>query len=104
MDIQWIIIAREFRTNLDTTMCIDGIFHHLRRVSPDKNVAMLLIAKLKPSITEIGEIKVILDSSKPGEQEDQNTLWILLVTFAAITLLTNIVFLIKFHRKNINKK
>jgi len=59
MEIQWVMLAKEVRKNSDTTMCIDGIFHHLNNISPDKNVAMVLIVKLKPSITEVGEIKQI---------------------------------------------
>jgi chromosome segregation ATPase len=54
--------------------------------------------------TNIGEIQVLLDSYKPSVQKDQTTLWILLVIFAAIVLITNLVFLIKHYRKNLVTK
>lgn len=70
MDIQWVIIAREIRTNPDTTMCIDGIFHHLNTyVFPDGKVDLLLIAKVKIDVTEAGdakEIAVVIEHIKEG--------------------------------------
>ena len=60
MEIQWVMLAKEIRTNPDTTMCIDGIFH---RIDLDKVVSkpsMMLIAKLNPSPTDIGKTKRLL--------------------------------------------
>ena len=39
MEIQWVMLAKEIRTNSDSTMCIDGIFHHINaHAFPDKKV------------------------------------------------------------------
>lgn len=60
MDIQWVIIAKELRTNLDTTMSIDGIFHHIDRSKLISIPSMLLIARIITNPTEVGECKIIL--------------------------------------------
>ena len=58
MEIQWVMLAKEIRTNPDTTMCIDGIFHRIHSdVVP--LASMLLIAKLNPSPSDIGQAKIL---------------------------------------------
>jgi hypothetical protein len=60
MDIQWMIFAKGFTENKDSTLSILGIFHHVNlNLLPDKKCSMLLIAKVKPEISEIGEYKDI---------------------------------------------
>lgn len=59
MEIQWVMLAKEMRTNPDSTLCIDGIFHHLRNVIPNEKNTMMLIAKARASITEAGDVKEI---------------------------------------------
>ncbi len=59
MEIQWVMLAKEIKTNPDTTMCIDGIFHYLTRVLPEIIVPMLLITKVKLSITEADDAKEV---------------------------------------------
>lgn len=73
MEIQWVMLAKEFRTNPDGTMCIDGIFHHISNALPDENITMMLIAKVRSSITEAGNIKEV---GVAVEHVEKGVVWI----------------------------
>jgi hypothetical protein len=60
MDIQWMMFAKEYIENKDTTIDINGIFSHLTIGSLVKEAPMLLIAKVKPDISEVGQIKDVI--------------------------------------------
>lgn len=57
MEIQWVMLAKEIRTNPDTTMCIDGIFHRISSTLFMPSV--ILIAKVNPIPADIGQTKII---------------------------------------------
>lgn len=61
MEIQWIIFAKGFNENYeDNTFNILGIFEHVNMwLIPEKKCTVLLIAKVKPNIVEVGETKEI---------------------------------------------
>lgn len=68
MRIQWIIIAKQYGTNPDTTMYIDGIFHRITIRGENNKVSMVLIAKVNINPTEVGEDKdLILEVSHDKE-------------------------------------
>lgn len=58
MEIQWVMLAKEIRTNPDTTICIDGIFHRIN--SAVFLPSIILIAKLNPVPADIGQTKVLV--------------------------------------------
>lgn len=60
MEIQWIMLAREFRENPDSTICIDGIFHRINVGKMTDRPSMMLIAKLNPDPIDVGKVKRLL--------------------------------------------
>jgi hypothetical protein len=61
MEIQWIIFAKGIAENkIDHTFNILGIYEHVNMyMFPDKKCTVWLIAKVKPEIVEVGEVKDI---------------------------------------------
>jgi len=71
VDVQWIILAKQYQTNEDGTQDIMGIFRDVPVPTLPYPVPMTIISKVLPEPTDVGEHKVLTLRIQHADGGDQ---------------------------------